>query len=102
MIAAGVVFLGGIIYLFRHGLALASYTTFQRVPLDLCSVNGIMKNALSFHGRGLIQLGLLLLIATPVARVFFSIIASLRRRDALYVIVTTIVFAVLIYSLLNK
>jgi len=100
--AASVVFLGGIIYLFRHGSAVASYKVFQREPFDLCSVGGILRNAFSVRGRGLIQLGLLLLIATPIARVALSIFAFARKRDALYIIVTLIVFCILIYSLLSR
>jgi uncharacterized membrane protein len=62
-------------------------------------MSGIVKDALAFRGRGLIQLGLLLLIATPVARVAFSAVAFAIQRDRLYVAVTLIVLAVLIYSL---
>ena len=102
IIAAAVVFFGGIIYMFRHGLAPANYRVFQRVPSGLCSVRGILKSAFSFHGRGFIQLGLLLLIATPIARVVFSILAFVRQRDTLYVIVTLIVFSILLYSLLSR
>jgi uncharacterized membrane protein len=65
-------------------------------------VRGIVKNALSFHGRGLIQLGLLILIATPVSRVFFSIIAFVRQRDITYIIVTVTVLIILGHSLLGK
>jgi uncharacterized membrane protein len=58
-----------------------------------------MKDALAFRGGGLIQLGLLLLIATPIARVAFSVAAFALQRDRLYLVVTLIVLAVLIYSL---
>jgi uncharacterized membrane protein len=53
------------------------------------------------HGRGLIQLGLLLLIATPVARVAFAVVAFVLEEDRLYVGVTLIVLAVLLLSLLG-
>jgi len=49
----------------------------------------------------LIQLGLLLLIATPVARVAFSVVAFAMQRDRLYVAVALIVLAVLMYSLMG-
>jgi uncharacterized membrane protein len=49
----------------------------------------------------LIQLGLLLLIATPVARVAFSAAAFAMQRDRLYVVVALIVLAVLMYSLMG-
>jgi uncharacterized membrane protein len=55
----------------------------------------------AFHGQSLaiIQLGLLMLIATPIARVLFSVIAFLLERDFLYVVVSGIVLAVLLFSL---
>ncbi len=102
IIAAATVLLGGIIYLFRHGSAPAEYGVFQRVPYDLCNIRGILKNVFSFHGRGFVQLGLLLLIATPIARVVLSIFAFVRQRDTLYAVVTLIVFCILIYSLLHR
>jgi len=102
IVAASIVLFGGIIYLFRHGLAQADYNTFQRVPYDLCNVRGILKSVFSFHGRGFIQLGLLLLIATPIARVLLSIFAFALKRDTLYLMITCVVFGILIYSLLNK
>ncbi len=39
---------------------------------DLRNIPGIIKYAPSFHGRGLIQFGLLLPEATPVMRVAFT------------------------------
>jgi uncharacterized membrane protein len=58
-----------------------------------------MKDVLSFRGRGIIQLGLLLLIATPIARVALSVVAFAIQRDRLYVVATLVVLAVLMYSL---
>jgi uncharacterized membrane protein len=60
-----------------------------------------VTDALKFRARGIIQLGLLLLIATPVARVAFSIGAFAAERDRLYVAVATIVFIILICSLMG-
>jgi uncharacterized membrane protein len=97
--AASLVVLGGIIYLFHRGLALPDYKIFKGEPVELRHVWGIIKFALAFHGRGLIQLGLLALIATPIARVILSIFLFSRQKDRMYVIVTCIVLAVLCYSL---
>jgi len=98
--AAGmIVLVGGIVYLARHGTSAPNYGVFRGEPADLRSVTGIVKEALSIRGRGLIQLGLLLLIATPVARVAFSVFAFARQGDRTFVVVTLIVLAVLLYSL---
>jgi len=99
LISAFVVLVGGIYYLIRYGSALPEYGVFRGEPADLRNVSGIAKEVLSFDSRGIIQFGLLLLVATPVARVAFSLIAFVLQRDRTYVVVTLIVLAVLLYSL---
>lgn len=99
IIAAVVVLAGGIVYLFRHGLEEPDYHVFKGEPGNLRSPAGVVNEALEPRGRGLIQLGLLLLIATPVARVIFSVFAFSRQRDYLYMFLTLIVLTVLLFSL---
>lgn len=99
LLAATIVALGAAIFLARHGGELPPYRVFRGEPTDLRTLSGILAQALSFRGRNIIQLGLLLLIATPVARVAFSIAAFALERDRLYVIVTLLVLAVLLFSL---
>jgi uncharacterized membrane protein len=48
-----------------------------------------------------IQLGILVLIATPVARVLFSMLGFALERDWMYVVITAIVLALLLYSLIS-
>jgi uncharacterized membrane protein len=101
IIAASATLLGGIIYLARHGKEAPNYRVFVGAPADLRSVSGIIADARALSGRGIIQLGLLLLVATPVARVIFSIAAFALQRDRTYVIITLTVLAVLGYSLFS-
>jgi uncharacterized membrane protein len=100
IVAASFVFLGGVIYLLRHSVPAVDYRVFQGEPSELRTIPGILREALAFHGRGLIQLGLLLLIATPIARVAFCVFAFLRQRDWTYVGITLLVLVLLCYSLL--
>ncbi len=95
-------FCGGLVYLVRHGRAPADYRVFQGEPSELRSVPGVVRDALDLSGRGIIQLGLLFLIATPVARVIFSIWGFAAERDRMYVIFTVIVLAILIFSLVGS
>ena len=99
LLAASLVFIGGIVYLSRYDLPAINYRVFQGEPEELRNVGGILREAGKSHGRGLIQLGLLILIATPVARVLFSVFAFLYERDWIYVAITMIVLALLCYSL---
>ncbi len=98
-ISAVVVAFGGFLFLMRHGKTLPDYYTFQGEPAALRGFHGIVDNAIALQGRGMIQLGLLILIATPVVRVIFSIWAFAVERDRMYVGFTIIVLAVLLYSL---
>jgi uncharacterized membrane protein len=94
--------IGGAIYLARHGREPANYRVFHGEPSDLRNLSGIVREAFRLRGRGIIQLGLLLLIATPVARVAFSIWGFAEEHDRLYMIFTGIVLIVLLYSLLGS
>jgi uncharacterized membrane protein len=102
LFAALVVLIGGIIYLIRHGHAPVDFRAFRGEPADLRSIHGVLRDVRAMHGRGIIQLGLLFLIATPVARVAFSIFGFAAERDRMYVLFTVIVFCVLLYSLLGS
>ena len=99
VLAAFLVLVGGVIYLIRHGSEQTELRLFHGEPAELRNVEGIVAAALAFRGRGIIQLGLLVLIATPVARVLFSAIGFARERDWTYVVLTLIVLSVLLYSL---
>lgn len=99
ILAAAVVFVGGAFYLARNGSSLARYGIFQGEPGDLRYIGAIFRDALGLHARGIIQFGLLLLIATPVARVLFTVFAFAYERDWTYVVVTLIVLTLLLYSL---
>ena len=98
LISAAVVALGGVVYLSDHAVSTPDYHVFKGEPVDLRSVSGIISDAKALDGRGLIQLGVLVLIATPIARVVFSVIGFARQRDWLYVGVTLVVLMLLIYS----
>jgi uncharacterized membrane protein len=98
-LAAAIVLAGGGVYLMRHPFPALDYRVFQGEPVELRTISGIFHEALAFQGRGLIQLGLLVLIATPVARVAFSFFAFLYERDWTYVCVTVLVLGLLVYSL---
>ena len=74
LLSGAVVVVGAVVYLARRGSLTPQYQVFRGEPIDLRTVAGILGDARAFSGRGLIQLGLLVLIATPVARVVFSII----------------------------
>ena len=102
LLSALVVTLGAVVYLLGHGHEPVNYRIFRQEPADLRELRGIVRDSWGLRGRGIIQFGLLLLIATPVSRVAFSILAFSKERDGIYVGFTLIVFAILLYSLLGS
>lgn len=94
-----VVMVGGGLYLARHGTGLPNYHIFYGEPSELRNVLGIINAAFSFSGRGIIQFGMLLMVATPVMRVAFTVVSFIVQRDPVYVGVTLIVLSVLLFSL---
>ena len=97
--AAALVTIGAIMYLAKYGGRAPRLGEFHGEPGDLTSVSGIVRSAWALHSVGLIQLGLVVLIATPVSRVAFSLLAFLWQRDWLYVGVTFVVLSLLLMSL---
>jgi uncharacterized membrane protein len=99
LIAAAVVFAGGIVYLVQTGSAMPEFHTFHGEPGNLRAVSKIVDSAFSLDGRGIIQLGIVVLLVTPIARVILSFFLFLLQRDYTYILVTLIVLSVLLYSL---
>src|ERR1700733_1860589 len=102
VLAATIVLIGGILFLMRHKTPVTDYHIFNGEPSDLRTISGIFANVKAFRARGLIQLGLLVPIATPVARVVFSLFAFMYQKDWKYVVFTAIVLGLLLYSLLGS
>jgi uncharacterized membrane protein len=97
--SALVVLLGAGLYLAREGRTQHDYATFHGEPSKFTSAPDIARAASRLEGRAVIQLGILLLLATPVARVALSAVAFALERDRMYVIFTLVVLTLLLLSL---
>lgn len=102
LLSTSVVAVGGAIYLIRHGSALPDYKTFQNEPDTLRTVSGILRSVWGGRGRGIIQLGILILIATPVFRVAFSVVGYLLEKDYLYMCITLLVLGIILFSMFGR
>lgn len=99
IVAATVAVIGGIFYLHTYGSTIAQYHVFRGEPEELRGVGSVVRDALHLRPRSVVQLGLLILIATPVARVALSLIAFARQHDRTYVAITAVVLLLLLYGL---
>lgn len=101
LIAGLIVLAGGVWFLAHSNGARKDYRTFRGVPPELSHVPQIFHGAVVWQPLAVIQFGILVLIATPVARVLFSMLGFALERDWTYVLITAIVLALLLYSLIS-
>lgn len=102
VITAGVVVvIGAVLFLIRHGSEIPSYHIFRPDTFNFSDFRDLFKGILIFRSVSIMELGILLLIATPVLRVIFSIFAFAYEKDYMYVVFTLIVLVILIFSLFS-
>lgn len=101
LLAAAIVVAGGALYLAHHSSDPVDYRAFVPGSGGLRTLSGMARSAAHFQSEGLIQFGLLLLIATPVARVAFALVGFALERDRLYTVVSLIVLLILAFSLIH-
>jgi uncharacterized membrane protein len=101
LLSGAIVLTGGIYYVIRHASEQTDFHTFHGQPSIDRLAGEIVSGAIALRARSIIQLGILVLIATPILRVAVSLVGFALERDRKYVMVTMIVLAVLLYSLVN-
>ena len=101
LLASAVVLAGGFLYLRANAGHAADFRTFTSEPADLRHVTQLLRLLVHGNPAAVIQTGILLLIATPIARVVFAVVGFAIERDRLYVVVSLIVFAVLMFGIIH-
>jgi uncharacterized membrane protein len=101
LLAASVVLAGGAMLLVAHADDPASYRTFVAQPLELRHPAALLGGISRGDAAAIIELGILLLIATPICRVIFAVVGFAIERDRLYVAISLTVLAVLLYGMLR-
>ena len=101
LIAAAIVAIGGALWLVHTAGNTADWRVFRGEPESLTSVRAIIAGAVALQPASIVQFGIVCLLATPILRVAFSLVAFALQRDRLYMLITTIVLALLLFSLLG-
>jgi len=91
--------IGGIWYLIQSGSGIPNYTSFSGEPAGYTSLTGIIKGLAAGSAKEIIQLGVVILIATPILRIVFSLFSFILEKDRLYVVITLIVLLIIIFSM---
>jgi uncharacterized membrane protein len=101
-VSAFIVIVGGVLYLIRHGGAPVIYQIFRGEPIDLRTIDGVTREARMLTGRGLIQFGLILLVAVQVLRVALTVWLFYSEQEWKFVGISLVVLAALVYSLFGN
>jgi uncharacterized membrane protein len=100
--AAAVVATSGVLFVARHHAERPSYSKFQIDGVELRTIGGILRGSMHMQPEAMIQLGLLLLIATPILRVALAAVGFYLEGDRLYLCVSIIVLTILLLSLIHS
>jgi uncharacterized membrane protein len=99
ILACGIMLAGGVVYILRHGGERESWAVFHGEPASLESIRGIWREVRSGSARGIIQLSVLAMIATPVTRVAFAVYGFTRQRQWIFTAISLTVLALLAFGL---
>ena len=99
LISGCVAIIGGILYLWQKGAGMPDYVHFNGEPAGYTSLTGIIKGLAHGSSTEIIQLGVVIMIATPIIRIVFSLFSFILERDRLYVIITSIVLCIILFSM---
>lgn len=89
----------GFIKLFMEGFKMPKKYTSLDMGSSSEKVWSMFWNSLcKGEGMAIIQLGILLLIFTPLVRIIFALIGYLKEKDYLYVVISSIVLAIMAVS----
>ena len=98
----GVILAGTLVSFFHHPEYVSSPQELARLTQAGAAfphtVRDVVAGLAELRGQAIVALGLLILVATPVARVAVSILLFLEERDRTYAAITAIVFLLLILS----
>src|SRR5580693_1055942 len=101
ILSMGIVVIGGVLFVYRHGQSVPDYHVFKRIPYFIHNTEGIARGVFNLKGQAIIQAGIVLLIATPIIRVAFSAIGFIIEKDYLYTFITLLVLLIIVISMLT-
>lgn len=100
LLSSFIVLSGGVLYLAQSGnLPLPHYQLFLGEKAGFTTGREIWAGLANLKAKGIIQLGVVVLIATPILRIFFSLIGFILEKDRLYIGITFIVLLVMMFSI---
>lgn len=102
-VACAIALTGGAVYLLRHGNEpVSDYSVFDASHPSYTTLEGIFGGFFNFEAWGVIQVGVIALLLTPVMRVVLSLIDFSRRHDWLYAFISAVVLAIIFVNSISS
>lgn len=89
----------GFVKLFLEGFKMPKDYSSLEIP-EGTIWQSFWTSLLHFEGVAIINLGILLLILTPLTRIIFALVGYIKEKDHTYVVVSIIVLAIMLISFL--
>ena len=102
LLASTVVLIGGFLYLHSYAASPTDLRRFSSEPAAFRNTAALFRDTRRGDPAAIIQIGILLLIATPIARVIFAGIAFAIERDRLYVAISMVILMVLLMGFFHS
>lgn len=97
LLAMIVVIAGLALFIYANGSNKAQYGTF--VEGGHAGMAALWSGIKAGNANAIIELGVILLIATPIARILFALIGFWLEKDRLYMIISLIILCVMAVSI---
>jgi len=99
LLSTVIVLIGGILYLSGCAAQPVAFGHFDPEATPFTSLPLLWAGLQHADGLAIIQLGVLLLIFTPIARIILSVFSFLLEKDYMYVLIGLLVLAIIMVSL---
>jgi uncharacterized membrane protein len=102
VLSALVTTVGGIGFLWQHaGQQVPDYSMYKGTLLAYRTIHKVTDGVMMADWLSVIQVGVLMLIATPVARILFSLITFIKEKDFAFIAITILVLAIVFFSMMG-
>jgi len=97
LVAMSIVVIGTVLYMFQYGQETIHYSSFT--PDNVFSLSDFFQRLIHGNSSAIMELGVIVLIFIPIARVLFTMIGFWLEKDRMYTLIAFIVLCIIAYSL---
>lgn len=97
LVAMSIVLIGIVLYMFQYGHETVHYSVFKSDNVFVLS--DFLQELRRGNSAAIMELGVIVLIVIPIARVLFTMVGFWLEKDKMYTLIAFIVLCIIAYSL---